>query len=46
MWYKHVQVDDITLVVIHFKWNDYDSIKDFSNDLLKDKSFITEWNWD
>ena len=46
MWYKHTQTDDVTLVVIHYKWDDYDSIKDFSNDLLKDKSFITEWNWD
>lgn len=45
MWYKHVQVDDITLVVMHYKWEDYDSSQDFWADLLKDKSLITEWNW-
>lgn len=42
MWYKHRQYDDITLVVIHYKWEQ--TIKnDFSKDI--DKDFITEWYW-
>lgn len=43
MWYNHKQYDDITLVVVHNKWNQ----------LLVDNTpieipseFITEWNWD
>jgi serine phosphatase RsbU (regulator of sigma subunit) len=43
MWYKHVQLDDVTLVVIHYKWVDFDSNTDFPI-VIKDE-FITEWNW-
>lgn len=42
MWYKHKQFDDITLVVIHYKWED--SIEnDFPEEISSDS--ITEWNW-
>lgn len=42
MWYKHIQHDDMTLVVIHYKWN-----KNIENDFPSEISeeFITEWNW-
>lgn len=43
MWYKHKQLDDITLVVVHYKWEEK-IINDFSEDIPED--FITEWNWD
>lgn len=42
MWYKHKQFDDITLVVLHYKW-DRIIEKDVSEVILED--FITEWNW-
>ncbi|NDK07613.1 SpoIIE family protein phosphatase [Candidatus Gracilibacteria bacterium] len=45
MGYKHYQVDDITLVVIQYKPNDYDPINDFSEKILEDKSIMTEWKW-
>lgn len=42
MWYQHVQLDDITLVVAHYRW--LEPIKnDFSKDIEDD--FITEWYW-
>lgn len=43
MWYKHIQLDDVTLAVIHYKWNDFDQKLDFSEKITDD--FITEWNW-
>lgn len=45
MWYKHYQVDDITLVVLQYKPKDYEQASDFSEDVLNDKSIMTEWNW-
>lgn len=42
MWYKHVQLDDITLVVIHYKWEE-NIDNDFSLEIQE--QFITEWNW-
>ncbi len=43
MWYKHTQLDDITLVVIEYKSKDYNILEDFSEDIPED--LITEWNW-
>lgn len=43
MWYKYRQFDDITLVVIHYKW-DQKIEQDFPKEIPND--FITEWNWD
>ncbi len=43
MWYKHVQLDDVTLAVIHYKPKDFDPNIDFSAKINDD--FITEWNW-
>jgi len=42
MWYKHTQLDDITLVVIHYRWNQ-EIKKDYPENIPED--FITEWNW-
>lgn len=44
MGYKFRQLDDITLIVIQYKPEDYDITKDFSTDIPKD--FITEWYWE
>lgn len=41
MWYKHCQLDDITLWVIHYKWEDEPHSK--YSPILEE--FITEWNW-
>jgi len=43
MWYKHSQLDDVTLAVVQYKPDDYDIANDFSEDLSDD--FVTEWNW-
>ena len=43
MWYKHTQLDDITLAVIHYKWKEFDRSNDFEKEINED--FITEWNW-
>lgn len=43
MWYKHTQLDDVTLAVIHYKWKDYDKSADFPEVLPEE--FITEWYW-
>ena len=42
MWYKHVQLDDVTLVVVHYKWEE-----NIQNDVNEEIpwEFITEWNW-
>lgn len=42
MGYKNVQLDDITLVVVHYKWDDIIE-NDVNIDIPWD--FITEWNW-
>jgi len=41
-WYKNIQLDDITLVVAHYKWNQ-EIIENTSKEISED--FITEWNW-
>ena len=41
MWYNHIQLDDITLVVVEYKWSN--NYKDYSTEIPKE--FITEWNW-
>lgn len=43
MWYKHVQLDDVTLASIHYKWKDFDIANDFDQEIKDD--FITERNW-
>ena len=43
MWYKHIQLDDITLATIHYKWKDYNKELDFGETISND--FITEWYW-
>jgi hypothetical protein len=43
MWYKHSQLDDVTLGVIHYNWNEKDNNKNVHNEIGND--FITEWNW-
>ena len=43
MWYKPVQLDDITLVTIQYKTSDYKKENDFNINIGKE--FITEWNW-
>jgi len=43
MWYKHIQLDDITLAVIQYKTEDYKKEDDFPEVINKD--FITDWNW-
>jgi len=44
MGYKYKQYDDITLVVVQYKPDDYEENKDFSENISQD--FITEWNWE
>ena len=43
MWYKPVQLDDVTLSVIQYKPEDYIKEKDFSEKIPDD--LVTEWNW-
>jgi len=43
MWYKHIQLDDITLATIEYKWANNDKYQDYPINLPKE--FITEWNW-
>jgi serine phosphatase RsbU (regulator of sigma subunit) len=43
MWYKHTQLDDVTLAVIHYKWTDFDPKMNFPEEIPND--FITERNW-
>ncbi len=40
MWYKYTQLDDITLVVMHYKQD-----KIIKDNKKLDESLITEWNW-
>jgi len=42
MWYKHIQLDDITLATIEYKWKER-NYQDYPTNLPED--FITEWNW-
>jgi len=44
MGYKHIQLDDITLLTIQYKSPLYNPKEDCSEDMGED--FITEWNWD
>ncbi len=41
MWYKHAQLDDITLATIHYKWEEK---QEFEHKEIP-KEFITEWHW-
>jgi hypothetical protein len=43
MWYKFTQLDDITLFVIQYKPDWYDTKDDFDSNLPRD--LITEWYW-
>lgn len=44
MWYKHVQLDDVTLATIHYKTPEHNSNKDYAEDIGDD--FITERSWE
>lgn len=43
MWYKHTQLDDITLWVIQYRPKDYEEELEFSPEI--EEQFITEWKW-
>lgn len=43
MWYKHIQLDDITLMTIQYISENYNEADDCSEELQDD--FITEWKW-
>ena len=43
MGYQHVQLDDITLAVIHYKWDKYNIEDDIAPEIPEE--FITEWKW-
>lgn len=43
MWYKHAQLDDVTLLTIQYTSADYKKEDDCSEDM--DEDFITEWKW-
>ncbi len=43
MWYQHVQLDDITLAVIHYKWDKFNPENDVPAEIPEE--FITEWKW-
>lgn len=43
MWYKHVQLDDVTLAVVQYKPKNYNEDNDFNENIKSD--YITEWNW-
>jgi len=43
MWYKPLQLDDVTLTVIQYKPDDYIAENDFPAEIWDD--LITEWNW-
>lgn len=44
MGYKHKQFDDITLSVIHYKWENYTPESHVSDTIPWE--FITEWSWE
>ncbi len=43
MWYKHLQLDDITLATIQYESAQYIESDDCSEEMTED--FITEWKW-
>lgn len=43
MGYNPVQLDDVTLATVHYKWDNFDIANDFPANIPE--SFITEWNW-
>lgn len=43
MWYKYVQLDDVTLWVMHYRWEVEPGKEEIYNKISDD--FITEWNW-
>lgn len=43
MGYKHVQLDDVTLLTVQYKSEEYNSADDCSEEMHED--FITEWKW-
>ncbi len=43
MGYNHIQMDDITLVVAHYRGEEYNINEDKETPLAED--FITEWKW-
>lgn len=43
MWYKHAQLDDVTLATIHYKPEDFDIAHDFDSEIPD--QFLTEWKW-
>lgn len=43
MGYKHVQLDDVTLLTIQYKSEEYNKADDCSEEMQED--FITEWKW-
>lgn len=43
MWYKHLQLDDITLVTVQYESTEYNIDDDCSEEMTED--FITEWKW-
>jgi len=44
MWYKPIQLDDVTLAVVQYKTEDYNIEDDYNTTLPPD--VITEWNWE
>lgn len=42
MWYNHKQFDDITLMVMHYRWDDI--IENDASPIIPEEN-ITEWNW-
>ena len=43
MWYKPLQLDDVTLAVIQYKPEDYMSENDFPEEIPEE--ILTAWNW-
>jgi hypothetical protein len=43
MWYKFIQLDDITLVTIQYESPEYIQADDCSEEMGED--FITDWKW-
>lgn len=42
MWYSYKQFDDITLIVMHYKWDEI--IENNANPIIPEEN-ITEWRW-
>jgi hypothetical protein len=43
MWYKHTQLDDVTLTTIEYKAEDYNEENDVPLEIPN--NLITEWKW-